>query len=88
MNISFITESEDLGYENDLARFFVEAGIVSESKMAMWLDTASVLTENVAKQRNPSTYNFSMYGFSVVINWDLFWDVYNRLYYYRIKFIF
>jgi hypothetical protein len=79
MNISFITESEDLGYENDLARFFVEAGIVSESKMAMWLDTASVLTENVAKQRNPSTYNFSMYGFSVVINWDLFWDVYNNI---------
>lgn len=79
MNISFITESEELGYENDLAKFFVEAGIVSESRMNSWLNVASVLTENVAKQSNPSTYNFSLYGYSTVIAWDLFWDVYNNI---------
>ena len=83
MNISFITESEELGYENDLARFFVEAGIVSESKMAMWLDTASVLTENVAKQSDPTKYIITAMGNNVEVRFVDFWSVYNDISKYK-----
>lgn len=79
MNISFITESEELGYENDLARFFVEAGIVSESKMNMWLETASVLTENVAKQSDPAKYFLDKLGNSVEVKFSNFWLVFNDI---------
>lgn len=83
MNISFITESEELGYENDLARFFVEAGIVSESKMNTWLDTASVLTENVAKQSDPTKYIITAMGNKVEVRFADFWSVYNDISKYK-----